>query len=110
MFPTNSIKTERAHLHIAFLDVLDARRHVVRDFLPHGDAELSLQLGRVVDLRGQDGAERLDLFFDARQLLAPFGALCFLLLEAEAGELVVSFRGRANGADGRVVRQFTGAV
>lgn len=109
-FPTNSINCMNFHLHIAFLDVLEARRHIVRDFLPDGDSQLSLQLGGMVDLRGQDGAERLNLFFDARQFLAPFGALCFLLLEAKAGELVVGFRGRADRAGGRAIRQFTGSV
>lgn len=42
--------TDWINLHVALLDVLYSRRDVVCDLFPYGDAELSLQLGRVVDL------------------------------------------------------------
>jgi len=56
-------------LHSALFEVLDALVHVVRHLLPDGNAQLALEIGGMARLRGEDGAQRVDLLLNAGQFL-----------------------------------------
>lgn len=57
------------HLHVALFDVLNSLIDIVRELLPHCNAQLALQIGCVARLGGQHRAQRIDLLLNTCQFL-----------------------------------------
>lgn len=74
----------KGYIHLTFLDILDALVDIIGDLLPHGDAQLPLELRAEAHLACQHHPQRGDLVLHACQLLAPFRLLRLHLLGRQA--------------------------